>query len=99
MIVPQKMKETMKGENAQLGLIRVPRLAGLPAGNASGDNDIPQQSWPVAGGPWFVKCAIVIRSERQHVGDGVLGAILPVELADLSVGDQRDGRFAAQADR
>ena len=39
-VVAQKVKETMKGENAQLGGIGMAALAGLPAGDAGGNDNV-----------------------------------------------------------
>ena len=43
-VVAQKVKETMKGENAQLGGIGMAALERLPAGDAGGDHEIAEES-------------------------------------------------------
>ena len=43
-VVAQKVKETMKGQNAQLGGIRVPSLARLPPGDAGGNHEVAEEA-------------------------------------------------------
>ena len=49
-VVAQKVKETMKGQNAQLGGVGMAMLVGLPAGDAVGNDNVPQRSRSVADG-------------------------------------------------
>jgi hypothetical protein len=43
-VVAQEVKETMKGENTQLGGVRMAALARLPPGDARGDDNVPEKS-------------------------------------------------------
>ena len=48
-VVAQKVKETMKGKNAQLGLVGMAGLTGLPLRHAGGDDDIASDLPPEGG--------------------------------------------------
>jgi hypothetical protein len=43
-VVAQEVKETMKGQNAQLGGVRMAALARLAPGNSGGDDEIAEES-------------------------------------------------------
>ena len=47
---------------------------------------------------WLLARRSRVDGKRQHVGRVVLAPVLPIQLADVGVGDQRDGDLAAQAD-
>jgi hypothetical protein len=91
-VVAQKVKETMKGENAQLGLVGVASLTGLALRHASGDDDIADEP-----GSGIRGSGSAIRRKRQHVGRVVLSPVLPIQLADVGIGDERDGDLALEA--
>jgi hypothetical protein len=91
-VVAQKVKETMKGQNAQLGGVRMAALAGLARGDSGSDDDVAEE-------PRSADCFIGRRLERQDVGGRIHPAISAIELPDVPIGDEGDGQLAAQAGR
>jgi len=70
--------------------------ARLTTGDAAGDDDVTQKSGFGGSGTRAFGRG---RGERQDVGCRVLVTVLPVELTDPGVTEERDGHLTAQARR
>jgi hypothetical protein len=80
-IVPEEVKETMKGEHANLSLYGMAGGPGLAARNAGGDGDLAKRPG-IQGGR--------SRWKRQHIRRYVVASVPPVERADAGIGQERD---------
>ena len=94
MIVAEQVQQPVQRQHAQLGLIGVPRLARLAAGDAGRDHDVAELASPEPRpGRRVGPETTARRSLRPCGGTGDL------RLADAGIGDERDGDLAARARR
>src|SRR5688572_14298409 len=77
------MQQSVEGEHAQLGLIRVAGFARLAFGDTRGNDQVTD----------------TVPLEAEDVGRIVLAAIFLVEGAHPRVGDQRDAELTARGTR
>ena len=81
-VVTKQMQQAVQCEDAQLGAERMPRAARLPAGDARGDDDVPEHPR-------------LLRRKREDVSGLVFPAVLAIQSADAAVRHERDGDTAA----
>lgn len=90
MVVPEQVQQAMQGKGLEFDFQAVSVLFRLPLRHACGDDDVTEE----AGGGTRGLRPSVFRGKRQHVGDLVFTAELPVEGAHAAVRDQRHAHIA-----
>jgi hypothetical protein len=115
MVVPEKVQQTVQREHAPLGPFAVPPGARLPAGHATGDDDVAEKSTPLNGRTGGARSASLRSSvhgvlrfpgalrlqawKREYVGCVVRLPVLPIQRPDARVADEGDVDRAASTAR
>jgi hypothetical protein len=84
-IVAKQMKETVKGEDAQLGGVRMTHVAGLTPGHTRRNDDVAEQ-WPTRS---RTRRLAVVSGKGEDVGGTVDAPVFAIQLADSRVAHER----------